>query len=215
MSVNAAFAALGCHSEGVDLPALPQSRPASASADLEAPASQPHQVNMEVAPQQVDVSHNVNESEDNRPLALRYTVPRAKEAELVTTLEQLQVTAGVTETTLGLNTLEAVFLTIAKQAEIEEAMQSGKQSKMMTTVEVEHETLLKGVAKVTVTVGSDAELVELVVQGGQKKWFVCAIEWGQDEDGSFSIVETKLKPASADEIASMAQAAGAPAPSEP
>ena len=73
---------------------------------------------------------------------------------------------------LGLQTLEAVFLRIAKDAEIEAAQAvansggggggKGSREGIQIQCEVEHESLHKGVAQCTVSVGSDRQLMELV-----------------------------------------------------
>jgi ABC-type multidrug transport system ATPase subunit len=133
--------------------------------------------------------------------SLRFTVPRGKEAELTEAMALLRATPGVNDVFLRLNTLEAVFLKIAKDAEIEEVRSKG-QSHQLVSVEVEHESLKSGTAMVSLHLGSDQELLELTTVGGLKKWFVCSTEWGHDEDGSFMAIESSLVAATAEQLIS-------------
>merc|ERR1712129_202471 len=71
--------------------------------------------------------HDVNPSEQQR--AMQFTVPRGKEMELTATLGRLQAMDGVSQVTMGLNSLETVFLRIARDAEIEEALASNKSAR--------------------------------------------------------------------------------------
>lgn len=58
----------------------------------------------------------------------------------------------------------------------------------------------QGNAEVSVDVGSERQTVELVTVDGAKKWFVVAVEWGQDEDGEFSVAEARLRLATAEDL---------------
>lgn len=73
---------------------------------------------------------------------VHFTVPRAKEAGLVAAMAKLKAADGV-EVTLRLSTLEAVFLKIAKDAEVQ-AAGADKTKEHKAKVEVQH-ALLKTV----------------------------------------------------------------------
>jgi hypothetical protein len=73
-------------------------------------------------------------------------------------------------------------------------------------IQVEHASLDKGVAKVDVKIGCDRDTFELkTADGGGKKWFVCFVEWGQDEDGEFSVIESRVEPATSEDLLTVAQ----------
>jgi len=157
----------------------------------------PHAVNGMAAHHEIRVDAPLR----TKSQSLRFTVPRGKEAELTEAMALLRATPGVNDVFLRLNTLEAVFLKIAKDAEIE-AVRSKGQSHQLVSVEVEHESLKSGTAMVSLHLGSDQELLELTTVGGLKKWFVCSTEWGHDEDGSFMAIETSLVAATAEQLIS-------------
>jgi len=128
--------------------------------------------------------------------AMRFTVPRGKELDLTATLERLQAMEGVSQVTMGLNSLETVFLRIARDAEIEEA-QINNQS-VRIKCEVEHQLLEKGAATIELEVGQERVLVALPTSSGPQ-WFFCSVEWGQNEDGSITVVGTQLRIATPEE----------------
>lgn len=133
----------------------------------------------------------------DRLKAMQFTVPRGREMELTATLGRLQAMEGVSQVTMGLNSLESVFLRIARDAEIEEA-QTNKQNARLKCL-VEHELLVKGTAELEIEVGQERVLVTLQTSSGPQ-WFVCAVEWGQNEDGSITVVGTRLQLATPEDM---------------
>jgi len=142
-----------------------------------------------------------------RQKAMRFTVPRGKEMDLTATLGRLQAMEGVSQVTMGLNSLETVFLRIARDAEIEEA-QTNKHSARIKC-EVEHELLDKGTTAVEFEVGQEQVLVALPTSSGPQ-WFICDVEWGQNEDGSITVVGTRLRIATREEQSAAGVAAAEP-----
>jgi ABC-type multidrug transport system ATPase subunit len=134
----------------------------------------------------------------------RYVIARAKEAELVDVFAQLKEVAGAGELTLSLTTLEAVFLRIAKEAEIAEG--NGK----VQEIEVESELLKNSSQKVNVAIGSDTQLVRLQSADGSWESYLLKVEWGQDEDGNFDALETTVRAATAEEQAAANGGGAAP-----
>ena len=131
----------------------------------------------------------------------KYVVSRDKETDLVDVFAALKGTDGTGELTLGLTTLEAVFLKIAKEAELAEG--KGK----TTLIEVESMLLKGGNSEVSVAIGSDKQIVKMVAADGSQEQFVVEVEWGQDEDGNFDAVGKTVRKPTAEELAE-----GAPAP---
>merc|ERR1711963_1255935 len=64
--------------------------------------------------------------------------------------------------------------------------------------EVEHKLLEKGTATIELEVGQERVLVALPTPTGPQ-WFHCSVEWGQNEDGSITVVGAQLRIATREE----------------
>eukprot|EP01052_Picozoa_sp_SAG31_P019460 SAG31_NODE_1418_length_8439_cov_20.075540_7_plen_650_part_00 len=163
--------------------------------------------------------------DDSQLPPLHFVIPRAKEGAFRTAMAELRKLDGA-DVTLRLSTLESVFLKIERESEIFAASEDASKSQKFD-VEVQDPQLdsvrskpadkdpipfvtvregccdcccWQGNAIVTVDVGVEQKVVELLALGGAKRWFLLNIEWGHDEDGDLSVCDTQLRLASAEEL---------------
>ncbi|KAL0019978.1 hypothetical protein WJX79_005180 [Trebouxia sp. C0005] len=113
---------------------------------------------------------------DNTGAYLSYHIPASQGAALPDFLQELEAVGaelGVTDLNIGLTTLEEVFLTIARKAEVEAAAQEGRSSETV---------YLPGGALLKVPLGEEYATVEGCGEQYQ-------VKWAQDESGNLQILE--------------------------
>ncbi|GAB2289622.1 hypothetical protein Dimus_023931 [Dionaea muscipula] len=111
---------------------------------------------------------------------LTYVIPREKEGELkefFAKLQDMERELGISDIQLGLTTLEEVFLTIAKQAELETAVAEGR----TTTI-----TLSSGTS-VKIPIGARFIAIPGTETGANPRGTMVEVYWEQDDSGSLSV----------------------------
>lgn len=113
---------------------------------------------------------------DNTGAYLSYHIPATQGAALPDFLQELEAVGaqlGVTDLNIGLTSLEEVFLTIARKAEVEAAAQEGRCSETV---------YLPGGALLKVPLGEEYATVE----GSDEQY---QVKWAQDESGNLQVLE--------------------------